>query len=91
MTTDLVLIDEKTIMYYIRGEYVMTDRDLANLYGYSTRKFNEQGIYMLMTVLKGDLAIKQSKVLIRVFKKMKDYLINKDIVYCIYEGKELEK
>lgn len=111
MTTDLVLIDEKTIkdkMYYIRGEYVMIDSDLANLYGYSTRKFNEQvknnikkfdedfmfrltneeykilmsnfwtsknstgrggrrklpyvfteqGIYMLMTVLKGDLAIK---------------------------------
>ena len=30
---------------------------------------------MLMTVLKGDLAIKQSKVLIRIFKKMKDYII----------------
>ena len=37
--------------------------------------FTEQGIYMLMTVLKGELAIKQSKSLIRLFKSMKDHLI----------------
>ena len=37
--------------------------------------FTEQGIYMLMTVLKGELAIKQSKALIRLFKKMKDYIV----------------
>ena len=37
--------------------------------------FTEQGIYMLMTVLKGDLAIKQSKSLIRLFKNMKDYIV----------------
>ena len=37
--------------------------------------FTEQGIYMLMTVLKGDLATKQSKALIRMFKRMKDYII----------------
>ena len=37
--------------------------------------FTEQGIYMLMTVLKGDLAVRQSKALIRLFKSMKDYLI----------------
>ena len=37
--------------------------------------FTEQGIYMLMTVLKGDLAIEQSKTLIRLFKNMKDYII----------------
>ena len=37
--------------------------------------FTEQGIYMLMTVLKGELAIKQSKALIRTFKQMKDYII----------------
>ena len=36
--------------------------------------FTEQGIYMLMTVLKGELAIEQSKTLIRLFKKMKDYI-----------------
>jgi hypothetical protein len=37
--------------------------------------FTEQGIYMLMTVLKGELAIKQSKALIRTFKQMKDYIV----------------
>ena len=38
--------------------------------------FTEQGVYMLMTVLKGELATKQSRTLIRLFKGMKDYLIN---------------
>ena len=37
--------------------------------------FTEQGIYMLMTVLKGELAIRQSKALIRTFKQMKDYIV----------------
>lgn len=36
--------------------------------------FTEQGIYMLMTVLRGKLAIEQSKALIRLFKQMKDFL-----------------
>ena len=39
------------------------------------RAFTEQGIYMLMTVLRGDLAIRQSKTLIRLFKSMKDYIV----------------
>lgn len=34
--------------------------------------FTEQGIYMLMTVLKGDLAIRQSMALIRLFKQLED-------------------
>lgn len=43
--------------------------------------FTEQGIYMLMTVLKGDLAVRQSIALIKAFKQMKDYLIeNKSIL-----------
>ena len=36
--------------------------------------FTESGIYMLMTVLRGDLAVKQSKALIRIFRAMKDYI-----------------
>ena len=133
MQTELMLLDEKTIkdkMYYIRGQYVMIDSDLAKIYGYTTKAFNqqvqrniekfdndfmfrltkdeyylilrsqnvtlkleqgkyskylpyaftEQGIYMLMTVLKGDLAIEQSKSLIRIFKNMKDYLINNNLL-----------
>ena len=113
-------------VYEIRGRRVMLDFDLALIYGYSTKAFNqqiqrniekfdddfmfrlsdeevlelsrsqfvtsiqtkgvrggrtynpyaftEQGIYMLMTVLKGDQATKQSKALIRLFKEMKDYI-----------------
>ncbi len=42
---------------------------------YNPYAFTEQGIYMLMTVLRGDLAVKQSKALIRLFKQMKDYIV----------------
>ena len=122
---EMIIIDEKSIkdkIYTIRGMQVMLDFDLACIYGYSTKAFNqqvqrnidkfdedfrfqltreeslyirsqivtgshrnerhniyafsEQGIYMLMTVLKGELAIRQSKALIRMFKLMKDHLIN---------------
>ena len=115
-------------IYIIRGQKLMLDFELAKIYGYETKRFNEQvknnierfdedfrfrltkeeydlilrskkstaqiwtvgnkggrtslpyafteqGIYMLMTVLKGDLATKQSKTLIRLFKTMKDYLV----------------
>ena len=109
-------------IYIIRGQRIMLDFELAEIYGYETKNFNrqvknnndkfdqdfmfqlskeeykeilrcknftsswggtrhlpyaftEQGIYMLMTVLKGELATKQSKALIRLFKNMKDYLI----------------
>ena len=37
--------------------------------------FTEQGVYMLMTVLRGELAVKQSRALIMTFKKMKDYIL----------------
>lgn len=129
---EIVLINEETIkskIYVVRGQKVMLDFDLAEMYGYETKRFNEQvknniekfdedfmfqltkeeieecsrsknstlntrsergqnikynphafteqGIYMLMTVLKGELAIKQSKALIRTFKKMKDYIIQR--------------
>lgn len=121
---EIILINEETIqskIYIVRGQKVMLDFELAEIYGYTTTKFNqqvknniekfdedfmfqltkeefdnliskkltsswggrrklpkvftEQGIYMLMTVLKGDLATRQSKALIRTFKKMKDYII----------------
>ena len=48
---------------------------------YNPHVFTEQGLYMLMTVLKGPLAVKQSKALIRTFKKMKDYILeNRDLI-----------
>ncbi len=43
---------------------------------YMPYAFTEQGIYMLMTVLKGETAVKQSKALIRIFKGMKDYIVD---------------
>ena len=140
------LINEEYLrnkIHFIRGQKVILDSDLAMIYGYTTKAFNqqvqrniekfdedfmfqlttkeydvlmcqngtsrftmnkrnlrsqnvtsswggsryahyaftEQGIYMLMTVLRGDLAIKQSKALIRLFKKMKDYIVeNRDLL-----------
>ena len=41
--------------------------------------FTEQGIYMLMTVLKGEQAAAQSKALIRLFKRMKDYIVSENL------------
>ena len=115
------------MVYEIRGQKVMLDFDLARIYGYETKRLNEQvrrninkfpaefmfklekqeidniersqfattelwaagkggrvylptafteqGVYMLMTVLKGDLATQQTKILIRTFKQMKDYIV----------------
>ncbi len=48
---------------------------------YTPFAFTESGVYMLMTVLRGELATKQSKALIRTFKKMKDYIVeNQNII-----------
>ncbi|MCQ2061621.1 MAG: ORF6N domain-containing protein, partial [Fibrobacter sp.] len=132
-----VLIDEnllKSKVYTIRDVRVMLDADLAEIYGYSTKRFNEQvkanierfdddfrfqltkeetellsrsekttlkisrghnikylpyafteqGIYMLMSVLKGPLAVAQSKAIIRLFKDMKDYIAseNQQLLGC---------
>lgn len=114
------LLREK--LHEVRGVKVMLDSDLAEIYGYTTKRFNEQvnnnierfdedfrfklteeewkdlrskkstsswggsrylpyafteqGVYMLMTVLKGDLAVKQSKDFVRTFKRMKDYILD---------------
>ena len=118
----------ESMIYIIRGQKVMLDFELARIYGYTTKTFNQQvknniekfperyrfqlsedeidyvsrsknlttimqtegikggrvylpyaftesGIYMLMTVLKGELATKQSIILIDTFKQMKDYII----------------
>ena len=128
---EINLVNEELLrskIYEVRGQKVMLDVDLAEIYGYETKSFNrqvknnkdkfegddfmfqvtkeeleeilrcknctlnkgegqgkhvkynpyvftEQGIYMLMTVLRGELAIKQSRALIRTFKKMKDYIL----------------
>ena len=37
--------------------------------------FTEQGVYFLMTVLRCDLATRQSRALVMAFKAMKDYIV----------------
>lgn len=49
---------------------------------YNPYAFTEQGIYMLMTVLKGELAVAQSKMLIRMFKEMKQFLVSNASVFA---------
>lgn len=65
-------------------EYLRTNFSTANISSksrYNPHVFTEQGLYTLMTVLKGPLAVKQSKALIRTFKKMKDYILeNCDLI-----------
>ena len=131
MESKIEMHDEQGLqskIYVVRGVQVMLDIDLAAIYGYTVKAFNqqvknnmekfdddfmfqltageldnlrskyltaivhpmsrslpyaftEQGIYMLMTVLKGELATRQSKTLVRLFKQMKDYVIeNQQIV-----------
>lgn len=132
MENEIIILNEndlKNKIYTIRGVQVMLDSDLAEIYGYSTKAFNqqvknniekfdedfmfqltkeetdylrskfltanissmsrtfpyaftEQGIYMLMTVLKGELATKQSKTLIRLFKQMKDFVLTNSQLFA---------
>ena len=67
--------------------FQLTDEDYEILRGknstskrggrrYNPYAFTEQGVYMLMTVLKGELATRQSKALIRIFKQMKDRILD---------------
>ena len=129
VSAEIAVINERTIrdkIYMVRGVQVMLDFELAEIYGYTTSRFNEQvsnniekfegddfcfyltqdefkdlknliskkstsswggrrkppraftesGLYMLMTVLRGELATKQSRALIRIFRAMKDYIVD---------------
>lgn len=64
---------------YLRSQFVTANiscKSRSNPY-----VFTEQGVYMLMTVLKGELAVRQSIALVRTFKKMKDYILeNRDLI-----------
>ena len=53
---------------------------------YAPYAFTEQGIYMLMTVLKGERATAQSKALIRLSKQMKDYIVAENRNLLGYDG-----
>ena len=55
------------------------------------RVFTESGVYMLMTVLRGDLAVQQSRFLIRAFKAMRDYLADNALVFQRLDRIELKQ
>ena len=43
--TEIMIVNENNLkdkIYIIRGQKVMLDRDLAEIYGYTTKRFNEQ-------------------------------------------------
>lgn len=72
---------------YLRSKNLTSNAGKKGGRQYLPYVFTEQGIYMLMTVLKGKLAVEQSKALIRTFKGMKDFIVenryligNKDLV-----------
>jgi hypothetical protein len=61
----------------LEPQKILKSKNLTSSWGgarYAPYAFTEQGIYMLMTVLKGEQATAQSKALIRLFKQMKDYI-----------------
>ena len=128
-TTELMAVDNIcNRVYFIRGQQVMLDYDLAEIYGYEVKRLNEQvknnisrfpedfmfqllreevpedflksknstlneqgnkrgmhmkklpyafteqGIYMLATVLRGELAEQQSIFIMRAFREMRHYI-----------------
>lgn len=128
-TKELITTDDiRGKVYIIRGQQVMLDKDLAEIYGYEVKRLNEQvkrnisrfpedfmfqlnreeipegfsksqfatlneksnrqgsnikkmpfafteqGIYMLATVLRGELAEQQSIFIMRTFREMRHYI-----------------
>ena len=127
-TTRILTVDKiQNRVYVIRGQQVMLDCDIAEIYGYEVKRLNqqvkrnitrfpedfmfqlekdeipaclksqivtlnengdkrglhikklpyaftEQGIYMLATVLRGELAEQQSIFIMRAFREMRHYI-----------------
>ena len=61
---------------FLRSKFSTSKTETRGGRQYAPYAFTEQGVYMLMTVLKGELATKQSKALVRLFKRMKDYIVD---------------
>ena len=75
--------NEKDII--LRSKILTSKSETRGGRQYLPYAFTEQGIYMLMTVLKGDLATQQSKALVRAFKEMKDLIFNNRILPAHHE------
>lgn len=68
--------DDNENLEFLRSKILTSKTETRGGRQYLPYVFTEQGVYMLMTVLKGDLATQQSKALVRVFKEMKDYIVD---------------
>ena len=82
--------------------FILTDKEFAGLMSKKSisswggrrkppRVFTESGVYMLMTVLRGELAIRQSRFLIRTFKEMRHYLSDNAMVFQRLDRIELKQ
>ena len=80
ITTNTNLRSKKSATNDNLRSQIVTANELSSKRRYNPYAFTEQGIYMLMTVLKGELAVKQSKALIRLFKRMKDYIVENTLL-----------
>ncbi len=136
--------DIRSLIHMIRGKQVMIDSDLARLYGYEIKAFNqqvkrnirrfpddfmfrldenevpdslrsqfvtlndsenkrgrhrkylpyaftEQGIYMLATVLKGEVAENQSIFIMRAFREMRHFVANNALLFEKVSNIELKQ
>lgn len=144
-TTELRTVESiRDRVYIIRGQQVMLDTDLADLYGYEVKRLNEQvkrnirrfpedfrfqlneseiperlksqfatlniqenkrgmhikkmpyafteqGIYMLATVLRGELAEQQSIFIMRAFKEMRHFIANNALLFEKINAIELKQ
>ena len=71
-------LSDDEVEYFSRCKIFTLNTGRGSNIKYKPYAFTEQGIYMLMTVLRGDLAIRQSKILVRLFKGMKDFIIERE-------------
>lgn len=53
--------------------------------------FTEQGIYMLATVLKGEVAVRQSIYIMRTFREMRHFIANNALLFEKFKKLELEQ
>ena len=53
--------------------------------------FTEQGIYMLSTVLRGELAVKQSIFIMRAFREMRHFIANNAVLFDKISSVELRQ
>ena len=144
-TTELRTVESiRDRVYIIRGQQVMLDTDLADLYGYEVKRLNEQvkrnirrfpedfrfqlneseiperlksqfatlniqenkrgmhikkmpyafteqGIYMLATVLRGELAEQQSIFIMRAFKEMRHFIAHNALMFEKINSIELKQ